>query len=161
MCTILRGKRTTSRLKENKIPGMRQSQVRLGQRIPKRKGNNKRRKIHCQGELNEMWWKSFPDARWRKPQKPSNTPMWLWTIIRNIFVRTFCSSVTASPTQPPLPLPLPLFVWISGIRRTKKLLEVIFENLLVVYTALKVVSARFNGKLNFYLYISKYLRDSA
>ena len=59
------------------------------------------------------------------------------------------------------PLPLPLFVEISGRRRVKKLLEVIFENLLVVHTALKVVSARFNGKMNFYLNILKYLLDSA
>ena len=44
MCTILRGKRTTSRLKERRIQDMRQSQVRLGQRIPKRKGNNRRGK---------------------------------------------------------------------------------------------------------------------
>ena len=55
MCTTLRGKRMTSRLKERRIPGMRQSQVRLGQRIPKWKGNNKRgESAYSQGELNEM-----------------------------------------------------------------------------------------------------------
>ena len=44
MCTTLRGKRMTSRLKEKEIPAMRLSQVRLGRRVQERKENNKRGK---------------------------------------------------------------------------------------------------------------------
>ena len=54
MCTTLRGKRTTSRLKEKKIPGMMLSQVRLGQRVQERKENKKRgESAYSQGEWNE------------------------------------------------------------------------------------------------------------
>ena len=82
-------------------------------------------------------------------------------VIMNYHKKYICQNILFLSHNLATSTPLPLFVWISGLRRTKKLLEVIFGILLVVHTALKVVSARFNEKLNFYLNILKYLRDSA